>query len=266
MELQKFLWFLGAVRLRVRLGISQRCLNGRDHITRDARFGLSQVTRGCCRGCRFVRGADHAATHGGWCVRHGGVNRNAYTGIMAAAFLQRFFFVAVWVGINAYALAMTYRLATELLPSKRTVLITTGFFVIPFAVLLERMFVGGFTPQYAACVAILVGAVLLFVDSKLSWSWRRTGARLENVCLTAGRQIGTIAAIILCASLVIGVLGQTGLGVKITSVILSGSGGALWPHCYSRRLHASFSVWKFRPPRPTSFVCLWQGLRCSHWG
>ena len=154
-----------------------------------------------------------------------------YTGIMAAAFLPALlFFVAVWVGINAYALRYDLPpLATELLPSKRTVLITTGFFVIPFAVLLERMFVGGFTPQYAACVAILVGAVLLFVDSKLSWSWRRTGERLENVCLTAGRQIGTIAAIILCASLVIGVLGQTGLGVKITSVILSGSGGALWP-------------------------------------
>ena len=38
-----------------------------------------------------------------------------------------------------------------------------------------------------------------------------------------------IAAIILCASIIIGVLGITGLGVKITSVILSGSGGALWP-------------------------------------
>ncbi len=38
-----------------------------------------------------------------------------------------------------------------------------------------------------------------------------------------------IAAIIICASIIIGVLGITGLGVKITSVILSGSGGALWP-------------------------------------
>ncbi|MEL6227579.1 MAG: TRAP transporter large permease subunit, partial [Pseudomonadota bacterium] len=38
-----------------------------------------------------------------------------------------------------------------------------------------------------------------------------------------------IASIILCASLVIGVLGQTGLGVKITSLILSASGGELWP-------------------------------------
>ncbi len=38
-----------------------------------------------------------------------------------------------------------------------------------------------------------------------------------------------IAAIILCASIIIGVLSITGLGVKITSLILSGSGGLLWP-------------------------------------
>ena len=38
-----------------------------------------------------------------------------------------------------------------------------------------------------------------------------------------------IAAIILCASIIIGVLGITGLGVKITSLILSGSGGLIWP-------------------------------------
>jgi TRAP-type uncharacterized transport system fused permease subunit len=57
----------------------------------------------------------------------------------------------------------------------------------------------------------------------------RTLARAEEVCLLAGRQIATIAAIILCASIVIGVMGMTGLGVKITSLILSGSGGLLWP-------------------------------------
>ena len=38
-----------------------------------------------------------------------------------------------------------------------------------------------------------------------------------------------IAAIILCASIIIGVLSITGLGIKITSLILSGSGGLLWP-------------------------------------
>jgi TRAP-type uncharacterized transport system fused permease subunit len=53
--------------------------------------------------------------------------------------------------------------------------------------------------------------------------------RLEQAVVTAGSQVSMIAAIILCASIIIGVLAITGLGVKITSLILSASGGMLWP-------------------------------------
>ena len=69
----------------------------------------------------------------------------------------------------------------------------------------------------------------MLLDAKLSFSGPRTIDRIISVCLTAGQQIATIASIILCASIIIGVLGITGLGVKITSLILSGSGGMLWP-------------------------------------
>lgn len=70
---------------------------------------------------------------------------------------------------------------------------------------------------------------MLFLDGRLTFDARRTLARFEDACINAGRQIATIASIILCASIIIGVLGLTGLGVKITSLILSGSGGYLWP-------------------------------------
>ena len=59
--------------------------------------------------------------------------------------------------------------------------------------------------------------------------WPTVRARLATLCLQAGRQIALIASIIACASIVVGVLGVTGLGVKTTSMILSLSGGALWP-------------------------------------
>jgi TRAP-type uncharacterized transport system fused permease subunit len=109
------------------------------------------------------------------------------------------------------------------------VAVTSAFFLVPFSVLLWGMFAAGVTPQYAACLAILAGAVLLLVDGRLSFDLERTVARVEQACMGAGKQIATIASIILCASIIIGVLGITGLGVKITSLILSGSGGALWP-------------------------------------
>ena len=59
-----------------------------------------------------------------------------------------------------------------------------------------------------------------------------------------------IAAIIVCASIIIGVLSITGLGVKITSLILSGSGGLLWPSPlpHGAGLHGSRDGSADKPP------------------
>ncbi|TNE36167.1 MAG: TRAP transporter fused permease subunit, partial [Alphaproteobacteria bacterium] len=144
-----------------------------------------------------------------------------YTGIMAAALLPAIlYFVTVWMGINAFARRHDLKgLPSEEQPARRDVLITTGFFAVPFLILLQQMFISGATPQYAACVAILAGFLLLFLDGRLTFSLSRTIARLEKTCLATGQQIAMIASIILCASIIIGVLGATGLGVKITSLI-----------------------------------------------
>ena len=154
-----------------------------------------------------------------------------YTSIVTAAlFPAILYFVAVWVGINAFALRYDLAgLAKDDRPSTPIVVITSLFFAVPFTILLERMFFGGFTPQYAACVAILSAFVMLLVDARLTFSWPRTLNRIEAVTINSGKQIAMIAAIIVCASIIIGVLGQTGLGVKITSLILSASDKALWP-------------------------------------
>jgi TRAP transporter 4TM/12TM fusion protein len=154
-----------------------------------------------------------------------------YSRIMGAALLPAIlYFFTVWIGINGYARRYDLQpVAREDLPERRVVVLTALFFFVPFLVLLERMFHGGYTPQYAACMAILCAFFLLLLDVNFRLSWPRTLARLENVCVNCGRQISMIASIILCASIVIGVLGQTGLGVKITSLILSGSGHSLWP-------------------------------------
>ena len=159
------------------------------------------------------------------------IRDSSYTAIMAAAVLPALlYFFAVWVGINAYAGRHDLAgLAEEDRPSVRAVVITSAFFAIPFAVLMWGMFVTGTTPQYAASMAILVGFVMLFFHADGSFNFGRTLDRLENAVINAARQVSMIAAIILCASIIIGVLSITGLGVKITSLILSASGGMLWP-------------------------------------
>lgn len=85
---------------------------------------------------------------------------------------------------------------------------------------------------WGSLTGISVGIVAMLVDGNLSLDWRRTLARFESVCISAGKQVSLIASIILCASIIIGVLAITGLGVKITSLILSGSGGLLWPSLF----------------------------------
>jgi TRAP transporter 4TM/12TM fusion protein len=154
-----------------------------------------------------------------------------YTEIMSAALLPAIlFFFTVWIGINAFASRMELKGIDELdLPSAKTVLITSMFFFIPFLILLERMFLGRYTPQFAACVAILAASVLLILNAKMEVSVKRALLRLQAVCINSGRQIGMIASIIICAGIIIGVLGQTGLGVKISSTVISASGEMLWP-------------------------------------
>ncbi|MEM8973737.1 MAG: TRAP transporter fused permease subunit [Pseudomonadota bacterium] len=153
-----------------------------------------------------------------------------YTSIMAAALIPALlYFAAVWIGINAFASRHDLRpLPEDERPAARTVLITAAFFLVPFAVLMERMFNGGFTPQYAAACAILAAFLLLPFDAGLKVDVSRTLGRLERVVLSAGEQIAVIASIILCATIIISVLGQTGLGVKITSLILSAGNEQLW--------------------------------------
>ncbi len=154
-----------------------------------------------------------------------------YTQIMAAALLPAIlYFATVWMGINAYATRHDLRpMAAEDRASGKEVAITSLFFAVPFVLLLERIFLGGYTPQYAASIAIFAGMLLLFFDVTLSFSLRGFASRMAEAMVTAGRQVAVIGAIIICASLVIGVLSLTGLGVKITSGILSLSNEMLWP-------------------------------------
>ncbi len=154
-----------------------------------------------------------------------------YTQIMAAAILPAFlYFMAVWVGINAYARRYDLSgVADKDRPDLRDVIVTSMFFLVPFTVLLWGMFATRFTPEYSAAMAILAGFLLLFINGNFESRRAQIIDRLIHAVMTAAKQVSLIASIILCASIIIGVLSITGLGVKITSLILEGSGGLLWP-------------------------------------
>ncbi|GAB3486353.1 TRAP transporter permease [Marinomonas epiphytica] len=153
-----------------------------------------------------------------------------YQSIMLAAILPAIlYFWAVWVGIDAFALKHDLKaVSKDQRPSTKQLMITCSFFMIPFGLLLWGMFGPAYTPQFAASIAIFGAAALLFFNAKGVSDKKQIWTRLEDVGMNAGKQIAMIASIILCASIVVGVLSITGLGVKITSLIISGSSGMLW--------------------------------------
>lgn len=154
-----------------------------------------------------------------------------YTQIMAAATMPAIlYFAVVWFGIDAYARRFGLKgLPPDQRPAGRDVAITSLFFAVPFGVLMWAMFGRGLTPQYAAALAILAGAALLLAGSDLRLDLPRAARRFGAALIGAARQVAMIGAIIICASIVIGVLGMTGLGVKLTSLILSFAGDLIWP-------------------------------------
>ena len=156
--------------------------------------------------------------------------RRPYGDIMAAAFFPALlFFFAAWAGVDLFARRHGLRgLDPEELPDRQTLLRTVPFFLVPFGLLLGVLFLTGYTPQFAAALATFAAAALLVADRSGKLSLAAWGRRLLAAAIEASRQIATIASIILCAGIVIGVLHMTGLGVKVTSAIVGLSGGELW--------------------------------------
>ena len=152
-----------------------------------------------------------------------------YDEIIVAAFLPALlFFFTVWIGINFYSSIYNLKpLPEKDTPNKKLVFFTFIFFLVPFFILLFFMF-SGFTPQFSASIAILLSFVLLFFNLNTKIDIEVGFNRFKKACNLCGKQISLIASIILCASLIIGVLAMTGLGIKLTSLIMSFSNNNVW--------------------------------------
>lgn len=153
-----------------------------------------------------------------------------YSVIMAAAiFPALLFFLTVWIGVDIFA--KKYHLEAmkdEEIPTLKLVLQLAPFFLIPFSALLLELIVMNKTPQYSAAIAIFITIFLLLVDRSWNVSLKNWSTKFVSGCVEASKQISVIASVIICASIIIGVLNITGVGVKITSEILFLSGGQLW--------------------------------------
>jgi TRAP transporter 4TM/12TM fusion protein len=153
-----------------------------------------------------------------------------YTQIMLAAILPAIlFFIGCWLGVHQYAIKYNLLgMPKNELPGWILVARTSPFFFVPFGILIYFIAFTSYTVPYGIAFSLIGTVPILLIDSKGKLNFKRWIHRLWEATIRAAQQISIIAAIIICASLIVGVFSMTGLGVKITSIIVSVSGGNLW--------------------------------------
>lgn len=156
--------------------------------------------------------------------------RTPYSELMVAASLPALlFFAAAWIGIDQFAVRLgLLGLPASALPSWGTVARTIPFFLVPLVIVIAVLGFTAYTAQFGAALAAGAALLLLLGDAAGRIDFRRWVARIANAAEDGARQIAHIAAVIICAGLIVGVFNMTGLGVKITSAILDLSGERLW--------------------------------------
>ncbi|AXH14648.1 TRAP transporter permease [Malaciobacter mytili] len=153
-----------------------------------------------------------------------------YSFIMSSAiFPALLFFFTVWIGIDVFAKKYNLiSISNNDIPKINLVLKLSPFFILPFGVLLYALIIIKKTPQFSAALAIFISISLLLVNKDWQFSFKEFIFKFLDGCISASKQIATIASVIICAGIIIGVLNITGVGVKITSAILYLSNGELF--------------------------------------
>ncbi|MDA3948643.1 MAG: TRAP transporter fused permease subunit [Spirochaeta sp.] len=138
------------------------------------------------------------------------------------------YFFAAGIGIHLYSRREGYvGLSAEEIPSWRDTVKASGFFLVPFVVLIFFL-VLQYTPQYAAFWATASPLVLAIVSEEWRLDVRNAFPRIGGAIQTGARQAALIASITASAQIIIAVIAMTGLGVKVSSSVLSISEGNLF--------------------------------------
>lgn len=164
------------------------------------------------------------------------LTQTSYLEICKAALIPAvLFFFAVSVSIYFYSSRAKFgKIPQDKMPSLKVMLPRSQTLVLPIAVLLYLLLVG-FTPVTSGFFS-LVTAILVFLLTRLVITFRRkpiscgveikdVGTRLKAGAEASAQTLMMMAPLCACASIVIAVIGVTGIGIKLTGIALGISGG-----------------------------------------
>lgn len=147
-----------------------------------------------------------------------------YVNIIAAAFIPAMlYYFGVWTGVHLEAKRLGLKgLNRDELPKIKDILLDRGHLFIPL-IAIVYLLVSGRTPMKAALYAILLSIVCAMLKKNTRVSFQDILNGLEQGARGA---LGVIAATA-CAGIIIGVVTQTGLGLKMGSTLVSLAKGNL---------------------------------------
>lgn len=144
--------------------------------------------------------------------------------IGAAAIPALLYYLGVWSGVHFEAKRLNLKgLNRDELPKVKDIMMSRGHLLVPLIAIIYLL-VSGKTPMRAALYAILLSIVCSMLRKNTRISFKDIIDGLEQGARSA---LGVVAATA-CAGIIIGVVTQTGLGLKMGSTLVDLAGGRLF--------------------------------------
>lgn len=152
-----------------------------------------------------------------------------YVRIAAAAIIpSMLFYLGIGAAIHLEALRVNLRpLPADMIPRLRAILPRSAPFVVPVVVVVV-MILQGYTPDLAVMWAVAASAVVHLAGARRVAGVPARLRALVEALDAGGRAIPTVAALCACAQIIISMFNLSGLGVKISALVLSASGGNMF--------------------------------------
>ncbi|WP_366657258.1 TRAP transporter permease [Fodinicurvata sp. EGI_FJ10296] len=134
------------------------------------------------------------------------------------------FFGAIFAAVHFDAAKYNVQpVSADEIPDFWKLLTSKGYMLLPIPILIYFL-IDGYTPYRAGFYAIAIA----FALSLFSKDTRLTPSKLVETCHDAAVNILPVAVACACAGIVIGILTLTGLGLKLSGLIVDASGGYLF--------------------------------------
>ncbi|MGE4528940.1 MAG: TRAP transporter permease [Rhodospirillaceae bacterium] len=147
-----------------------------------------------------------------------------YTTVMLAAVVPAVvYYVAIFFGVDLYSRKHGIKGVAYEGPSGRQVLREKGQMLLPLVLLIVLITAFRTSPQYAALWATLSIVVVSFFHKDTRFSL----GKVADSLYAGAMGVLTISVICAASGLIIGVFTVTGVGLKLSSVIISMAGGSL---------------------------------------